>query len=386
MIRFNFVEKPYIMKIKILPAAILAVLLSITACQEDNPITPGCDPCIDEGLIEAPYNPQPYEIETPEWFPKPVIPADNPMTVEGIALGRHLFYDPILSSDSTQSCSSCHDPQLSFTDGNQISRGVLGIDGRRSSMAIVNMAFNTKGFFWDGRSATLEGQALLPVEDHTELNESWENVIGKLKNHKDYPAMFREAFGIERKNEITKELAVKAIAQFERTLVSYQSRFDQVVWEQQGWPTDAEQRGRDLFYVEFATNTLDHPGCSHCHGSSLFTENNYFNNGLDSVATLSDFADYGLGEVTGNIYDNGKFRVPTLRNIALTAPYMHDGRFATLSQVLDHYASGGHGVSNEDANIKSFSLTEQQKQDLIAFLNMLTDTSFVNNPAFQSPF
>lgn len=373
------------MKMKICSTALLVILLGFSACQEDDPIV-GCDPCIDEDIINAAYAPQPYELEVPEWFPRPVIPEDNPMTVEGIALGRHLFFDPILSSDSTQSCATCHDPQLSFTDGNKVSRGVLGIDGRRSSMAIVNMAFNTKGFFWDGRAATLEAQALLPVEDHTELNENWENVVEKLKRHKEYPAMFRQAFGIEKKSEMTKELAVKAIAQFERTLLSYRSRFDQVVWEQQGWPTDAEQRGRDLFFVEFANNSLDHPGCSHCHGSALFTENNYFNNGLDSVATLSDFADYGLGEVTNNLYDNGKFRAPTLRNIALTAPYMHDGRFNTLGEVLDHYATGGHGVANEDANIQPFTLTEQQKQDLIAFLNMLTDTTFVNNPAFRNPF
>lgn len=374
------------MKIKILSAAALftALVLAFSACQKDepgNPIAPA-----EDGLIDAPYDPQPYEIEVPEWFPKPILPAGNPLTVEGIALGRRLFFDPILSSDSTQSCSTCHDPKLSFADGQKVSRGVLGIDGRRSSMAIINMAYNTKGFFWDGRAATLEEQALLPVEDHTELNESWENVVEKLRRHKDYPAMFRKAFGIGKKSEISKELAVKAIAQFERTLISYQSRFDQVVWEQQGWPTDAEQRGRDLFFVEFANNSLDHPGCSHCHGGLLFTENNYFNNGLDSVATLNDFADTGLGGVTGNIYDNGKFRAPTLRNIALTAPYMHDGRFATLGEVLDHYASGGHSAINEDANIKPFTLSEQQKQDLISFLNMLTDTSFIHNPAFQPPF
>ena len=376
------------MKIQLSLIAFLLVLLSVSSCKDDGGgITPPpCDPCIDEDIIEGTYDPKPAELVVPDWFSEPTVPADNPLTTDGIALGRHLFFDPILSSDSTQACASCHDPQLSFTDGQKVSRGVLGIDGRRSSMAIVNLAYNNKGFFWDGRSATLEDQALLPVEDHTELNENWDNVVEKFKQHDSYPLMFRKAFGIERKSEITKELAAKAIAQFERTLLSYQSRFDQVVWENLDWPTDAEQRGRDLFFVEFAGNNQEHPGCSHCHGSSLFTENNYFNNGLDSVATLNDFADYGLGEVTGNIYDNGKFRAPTLRNIALTAPYMHDGRFATLEEVLDHYASGGHGVVNEDANIQPFTLTEQDKQDLITFMNMLTDTSFVNNPDFQSPF
>ncbi len=374
------------MKIYLYTTALLALLLAFSSCQDDNPVTGGCGPCPGDDLIEADYDPQAYELEVPERFPKPIIPEDNPLTVDGIALGRHLFYDPILSSDSTMSCATCHDPQLSFTDGAAVSVGVLGIEGRRSSMPLVNLAFNPKGFFWDGRSATLEEQALIPVEDHIELNESWDNVVEKLSRHAEYPAMFRKAFGIEKKSEITKELAVKAIAQFERTLVSYESRFDKIVWEQQGWPTDSEQRGRDLFFVEFASNSLDHPGCSHCHGSALFTENNFFNNGIDSVPGLAAFPDRGLGEVTGSIYDNGKFRAPTLRNVALTAPYMHDGRFGTLEEVLEHYASGGHGVENEDANIQPFTLTEQDKEDLIAFLNMLTDTTFINKPEYQDPF
>lgn len=371
------------MKIKILSLLALAGALALAACNDDGPT--GCD-CTEDELIEAPYNPQPYELVYPERFPRPILPEDNPLTDEGIALGRNLFYDPILSSDSTLSCGTCHNPRLSFTDGQATSLGVLGLRGRRSSMSLANLAFNANGFFWDGRSATLEEQALLPIEDHLEMNETWENVEEKLRRHPQYPALFRKAFGIERKSEITRELAAKAIAQFERTLVSYNSRFDKIVWEQQGWPTDSEQRGRDLFFVEFAGNTQDHPGCSHCHGSALFTENRYFNNGISDVDGLEGFPDKGLGEVTGNIYDNGKFRAPSLRNIELTAPYMHDGRFNTLEEVLGHYASGGHGVINEDANIQPFTLTEQDKQDLIAFLKMLTDTTFVNKPEFQNPF
>ncbi|MCB0552244.1 MAG: cytochrome C peroxidase [Phaeodactylibacter sp.] len=372
------------MKIKILSLLALAVLLVVSACKDDQGPS-GCN-CTENDLIEAVYDPQPIELDYPERFPKPIIPEDNPMTAAGVALGRNLFYDPILSSDSTMSCASCHNPQLSFTDGQANSEGVLGMRGKRSSMAIFNLAFNANGFFWDGRAATLEAQALAPVEDHLELNESWDNVEEKLRQHPEYPALFRQAFGIERKSELTRELAVKAIAQFERTLISYNSRFDKVVWEQQGWPTDAEQRGRDLFFVEFATNTNDHPGCSHCHGSALFTENRYFNNGISNVNDLNGFPDKGLGGITGNIYDNGKFRAPSLRNIELTAPYMHDGRFNTLEEVLDHYATGGHGVINEDANIQPFTLTEQNKQDLISFLKMLTDTTYINNPAFQNPF
>jgi cytochrome c peroxidase len=365
---------------------ILACLMLVIACDDND--TPGGG-MIDSGdnePIDAVYAPESYTLEYPDHFPRPNIPEDNPFTVQGIELGRHLFYDPILSSDSTQSCFSCHGASMGFADGLAVSTGVLGIEGTRSSMPLINLAFNEKGFFWDGRSATLEEQALLPIEDHIELNESWDNVITKLKNHERYPAMFREAFGIDTKGEITKELAAKALAQFERTLVSGTSRFDKIVWNSEGWPTDSEQRGKELFSVEFAVGTQAHPGCSHCHGSQLFTENGFFNNGITEVEDLNDFPDRGLGGVTGNVFDNGKFRAPTLRNIVLTAPYMHDGRFKTLEEVLEHYASGGHYAENTDPNIQPFPLSEQNKEDLISFLNMLTDTAFINNPAFQNPF
>ena len=283
------------------------------------------------------------------------------------------------------SCFSCHDQSKSFTDGLAVSKGVLGMTGTRSSMAIVNLAFNTKGFFWDGRSESLETQALVPVEDHLELNESWDNVLEKLRRHDEYPTLFRGAFGIERKSEITKELAAKAMAQFQRTLISGNSRFDRVVWKNEGWFTDSEQRGKMLFFFE-ESQSVEHPGCSHCHFDPLFTDNNYKNNALDSVGTLQDFVDMGLGGVNGNIYDNGKFRVPTLRNILQTAPYMHDGRFATIEEVLDHYSAGGHGAEWEDVNIQPFTMTETDKQDLINFLKTLTDEDFLENPDFSNPF
>jgi cytochrome c peroxidase len=363
-------------------------LVTFSACEDDPSTELGeCENCPSEQLIEADYDPTSYSFDyLPERFPNPIIPPDNPMTEEAIALGRMLFYDPILSSDSTMSCASCHHQDKAFTDGMATSVGVLGLNGDRSSMPLVNLAFNPRGFFWDGRSASLEEQALVPIEDHREFNETWDNVEAKLRNHPDYPIHFREAFGIEYPSEITRDLAVKAIAQFERTLISYQSRFDRVVWDQQGWPTELEQEGRNLFFVETALPTQEHPGCSHCHGSALFTENNFFNNGVQDAEDLESFNDAGLGGVNGNIYDNGKFRAPTLRNIALTAPYMHDGRFATLEEVLDHYASGGHGLANQDPNIQPFELSEQQKEAMIAFMEMLTDTSFTNNPAFADPF
>lgn len=362
-----------------------AMLLLAVSCKkevvdDDNM----CDMCPDTEVIPGAYEPEAYILELPDYMGDPIIPADNPLTKAGVALGRMLFYDPIVSSDSTMSCASCHAPELAFTDGTAFSTGVEGRQTSRSSMPLVNLAFNPNGFFWDGRSPSLEEQALHPIMDEVELNEDWDNVVRKFRQHPDYPGHFRRAFGIERKSEITKELAVKAIAQFERTLVSYNSRFDQVVNRNEGWFTDSEQRGKDLFYVEL--NALDHPGCSHCHGGVNFTDFSFRNNGIDSVATLNDFSDKGLGEVSGRIYDNGRFKVPGLRNVALTAPYMHDGRFQTLEEVLDHYKTGGHGVENEDPNIFPFTLSESQKQDMIAFLRTLTDTTFVRNPAHVNPF
>lgn len=353
-----------------------------SACEEKMPQPSGEN---DNDLITGAYAPEAYEFDVPDFMPRPIVPADNPMTVQGIALGRMLFFDPILSRDSTLSCQSCHVPELAFTDGNALSKGVRGLDGIRNSMSLVNLAYNPRGFFWDGRVRTLEEQALIPIEDHLEMDDSWDNVEEKLRRHPDYPKLFRAAFGIENKSELTKDLAVKAIAQFERTLISANSRYDQVIWGRNGFPTDSEQRGIALFFIEDNQN-VEHPGCSHCHFNPLFTDNNFRNNGLDSVADLNSFSDAGLGGFNDNIFDKGKFRVPTLRNIELTAPYMHDGRFNTLEEVLDHYSQGGHGVINEDPNIRPFSLTEQDKEDLISFLKMLTDTSFLKKEAFQSPF
>lgn len=338
-----------------------------------------------DDLISGVYAPTAYSFDLPTYMPTPIVPVDNPMTVEGIELGRMLFFDPILSADSSLACAGCHNPGLAFTDGKAVSTGILNIEGRRSAMSLVNLAYNTRGFFWDGRARSLEEQALIPVEDHTEMADSWDNVELKLRAHDSYPQRFRAAFGIEKKSEITRDLAVKAISQFERTLISAQSRYDKVIWESNGFPTDEEQRGIALFFIE-DDQTVGHPGCSHCHFNPLFTDNQFRNNGLDSVATLEDFVDKGLGGSNGNIYDNGKFRVPTLRNIVKTAPYMHDGRFATLDEVLENYSKGGHGVANEDTNILPFPLTEQDKADLISFLNMLTDTAFLKNPEFQNPF
>jgi cytochrome c peroxidase len=356
--------------------------------------SPGCEkepkpygpPKTEGDLIDIPYNPEPASIPSQDEYPAMANPENNPLTKEGIALGRMLFFDPILSSDSTMSCSSCHLPEHSFTDGMAFSPGVTGAIGRRSSMSLVNMGYGDNGFFWDGRSRTLEDQALLPVEDPIELHEDWPNVVAKFKNHPDYPARFRKAFGILDRSEITKELAAKAISQFERTLVVGKgSRFYKVFVQQNGFPSDEELRGYLMFF-DAANGALPDAQCFHCHNRPFFTNNQYLNNGLDEAQSLEDFADKGRGEVTGNSFDNGRFKTPTLWNIALTAPYMHDGRFQTLEEVIDHYASGGHYAINLDPLITDIHLNEEQKADLLAFLHTLTDTTFTKNPEFQNPF
>jgi len=363
---------------------LLLLLLTVVACESDDPVDPGP---IDEpnDLLEFTYEPENYELDYPDYLGQIEIPEDNPMTVQGVELGRRLFFDPILSADSTMSCSTCHNPAQSFTDGLATSPGIDGDLGTRSSMSLINIAFVNNGLNWNGSAQTLEEQALEPVINVVELHETWPNVISKLQRHQAYPQLFREAFGISDRDEMTKEQAAKAIAQFERTLISYNSKYDQIRYGTGVFYEEDEINGRDLFFFELATG-LDHPGCSHCHGGVQFAEPSFFNNGITEAATFADFPDKGLGEVTNVASDNGLFRPPSLRNIALTAPYMHDGRFATLEEVLDHYKSGGHPSPNVNANIRPFTLSDEDRDNLIAFLNTLTDTSFINNPAFQNPF
>lgn len=309
------------------------------------------------------------------------------MTKDGVALGRMLFYDPILSADSTMSCSSCHLPEHGFTDNLAVSIGVAEEAGSRSSMSLTNAAYLTNGLFWDGRRNTLEGQALDPVTDPLELLDDWDNVEKKLRRHADYPAQFRKAFGIESKLEITRELATQALAQFERILISGNSKFDK---HRKGelFLDDSELNGMIMFFDSGQQLGIDLPDaeCAHCHNEPLLTNNDYFNNGLDVAEVPEDFVDPGRGEVTSKVSDYGRFRAPTLRNIALTAPYMHDGRFETLEEVIEHYNSGGHPSYNKDPLIRPLNLTEEQKQDLLNFLKALTDEEFINNPEYKNPF
>ncbi|MCB0568340.1 MAG: hypothetical protein KDC66_01180 [Phaeodactylibacter sp.] len=338
--------------------------------------------CTPEGA--EPALPQSdYALEEPEHFQRLALPEDNPLAIAGVELGRRLFYDPILSADSSLSCSSCHLQERAFTDGRAIAVGFAQRAGQRNSPTLANSAYLYKGLFWDGRAHTLEEQALQPVETPHELGHSWAAAERALRRHPLYPALFTEAFGITDTSELSRELAARAIAQFERTLISANARYDKVFLGKAKF-TPSEKRGRDIFFD--TTEDLPSGECSHCHTPPLFTDESYVNNGLDRADELEDFTDTGRGDATHQRFDNGRFRVPTLRNIALTAPYMHDGRFNTLEEVIEHYNSGGHYSENVDPKIKKLHLSERDKKDLLNFLLTLTDSTFVHNAAYANPF
>lgn len=333
-----------------------AVLITLSQCKKDPPTNIISDPALSE--------PTPYVFDIPNGFPSITnVPSDNPTTVEGVALGKKLFYDPILSGDNTQSCSSCHATAFGFSDNNkQFSEGIDGDLGDRNSPTIINALWGTS-FFWDGRSSTLEDQALGPVPNPIEMHLPWEDAVAKLTAHAEYPELFEKAFNTR---NITKEMTAKAIAQFERTFISANSRYDKYL-AGNGTITPSEQRGYNLFFSERAE-------CFHCHGTKLFTDNDFHNNGLDAT-----FSDKGLGKVTENPNDNGKFKTPTLRNIGTSAPYMHDGRFATLEEVVEFYSTGVKFPSTIDPLMKNANLSTQEKADLVAFLKTLTDAEFITS-------
>ncbi len=336
----------------------------------------------DSSDTYVPVSATPMPLNIPQLFEdniiSPIIPSDNPQTVEGVALGKKLFFDRILSADNTQACASCHKPQNSFTDDTALSDGIAGVLGTRNSMPLFNLAWNYgEQFFWDGSAFSLEHQALEPVTNPAELANSWETVVQRLQEHADYPALFESAFG---DSNITKEQVTKAIAQFERTMISANSKFDKYLLGEASL-TPQELSGLDVFMDESRGD------CFHCHGSPnnpLWTDNDFHNNGLDALIT-----DLGLGAVTGDPAENGKFKSPSLRNLAFTAPYMHDGRFATLDEVIDHYSEGLQFSPTIDPLMKKVSeggvqLSVQDKSDLKAFLLSLSDPSFLTNPDYQN--
>lgn len=334
-------------------------------------------------IVDDTYETTPYELQIPAGLPSMdvFIPEDNPLTVEGVALGRKIFYDPILSGDNTQACADCHKQEFGFSDPHPLSTGIDGIEGTRNAMAIINLGWNQFGFFWDGRAVTLEDQALQPVVNPIEMNTTWPEVEAKLNASEEYKTLFKQAYGVDYIDSMT---VAKAIASFERTLISGNSRFDQWYSQQSIQLTDQELRG----YVLFQSEDGD---CFHCHTLGGFlTDNQFHNNGLDSL-----YVDEGRYLVSGSSTDMGRFRTPTLKNIELTAPYMHDGRFFTLEEVMDHY--NDHILRSSTLNnfldlhldphqnVGGLNLTQEDKAALVAFLKTMTDPDFINNSDFSDP-
>lgn len=348
-----------------------------------------------------------WPLPLPPFFPTPAVPADNPITAEKIELGRHLFYDVRLSGNGQQSCGTCHQQEKAFTDGLMFAVGSTGELHPRNSQNLANVVYNAT-LTWANPSLTrLERQMEVPMFGTAPIelginDQNKAEVLQRFKDDAQYQRLFNKAFPAET-DVISFTQIIKAVASFQRALISANSRYDQYL-RQEVVLTASEQRGKDLFAGEKAE-------CFHCHGSFNFndqlnhagtrvSETPFNNTGLFNIGSTGDFPfpNRGVFEITGNPEDMGKFRAPSLRNVALTAPYMHDGSIATLEEVLDFYAAGGRNII-EGANagdgrvnphksplISRIDLDEQDKADIVAFLKTLTDNEFIHNPKFSDPF
>lgn len=333
---------------------------------------------------EAVLNETPYSIDYGS-FPVPNFNG-NELTEEGVRLGRLLFYEKRLSADNSISCGSCHKQENGFSDPDRLSSGVDGTLGLRQAMAVFNTAWHTNEFFWDGRAHLLRDQSLKPIEDGLEMKEKLPNVIEKLKADQIYLDQFTRAFGDD---AITSERMSLAMEQFMNSIVSNRSKYDQFL-EGTASLTDSEERGRVLFFAEYNPSFPDVSGadCAHCHGGKNFDNNLYVNNGLDVDA---DQTDIGREKVTGDAADKAKFKVPSLRNIEVTAPYMHDGRFTTLEQVVGHYNENIRISQTLDPALEyttqtGLMLSSQDILDLVEFLHTLTDHEMMADERFSDPF
>ncbi len=359
-----------------------AMLLAVESCRKDPTIPV--------------YNPTPISVSLPTGVNPFVNPPDNPLTAEGVRLGRMLFYDPILSGNNGMSCASCHNQGFGFTDhGRQFSKGIDSIAGDRNSMPIFNLGWE-KTMFWDGGSPNIETQVLGPLSSPIEMHETMANAVKELQADKKYPPLFFAAFGSD---SITSAMLMKAIAQFERTIVSFNSYFDKTYPADKQFP-DPKSRGIialnpknaiERGYRIFSKENLPNSGhCWHCHGAdprtNFFTDFDFHFNGLSFNGV-----DSGRQRISRLERDKGFFKTPTLRNLAFTFPYMHDGRFKTLDEVIDHYNSGAvlwntnDGLANVDL-AKPLNFSTQDKADLKAFLLSLSDSSLLTNKSFSNPF
>jgi len=341
------------------------------ALQHRAPVTP----------LYLPTRFTPYRFTMSGTFPIPDLPRDNPLIEERVSLGKLLFEDTALSRDCSLSCASCHAPSTSFSDSRRVSLGVDGLPGKRHAMPLINLAWKSV-FFWDGRAPSLRAQALQPIQDASEMAESLDHVIQKLSATTDYPPRFQAAFGSP---EISGEKLGLALEQYLLTLTAYQSKFDQALRGQVVLSSE-EKRGFELFMTEYDPRTRQYGAdCFHCHGGPLFSDQQFHNNGL-----ALDRSDWGRFQVTGIEADRGKFATPTLRNVAQRGPYMHDGRFTTLAEVVAHYSTGVQRNATLDPNLAKhpdggLHLSDADQRALVAFLCTLSEMKAGKAPAPLRP-
>ena len=348
-------------------SAALLIMLTIFSCKKEN-------------LIEA-INPVLHgvKLEVPAGFPVMTNTPDNPLTAEGIELGRKLFYDVRLSRSNRISCASCHHQDLAFSDGIALTTiGESGVKLERHAPALFNLAWSNTGLFWDGGSKNLESQAFGPLTSADEMHQDLFELEAELKQVPEYVTQFRLVFD----EDISAANVVKALSQFQRTLISAGSKYDHYK-RVEAQLTEQELTGMNLVNAK----------CKSCHSSELFTDNSYHNNGIDAV--FSDEQEglfQGRFRVSFDPADRGKFKTPSLRNVLLTAPYMHDGRFKAIDQVLDHYQSGINISATTDPLLyqndgrPGIPMTLPERQAMLAFLNTLTDHEFINNKKISNPF
>jgi cytochrome c peroxidase len=366
-------KKKYIL----LSLAILILSVTFFQCKDDPDY-------IETNNFKA----TPFQLEIPHGFPtETYIPEDNPLTVEGIKLGRYLFYDGRLNGrthpDSLHSCASCHLQEHAFDSPDKFPKGVTGVEMNTATLPLINLVWNPGVFRWNGSQPSLEDDALGVILSHAQFASSYEKVEETIQNIEMYPPLFEEAFGTDK---VTVDVIVKSISQFVRTLVSDNAKIDRYLRGETNL-TESERRGLILFTTEQGAD------CFHCHGAPgnpLFATFQFFNNAKDSVFNDPD----DRYSVTGDPQDKGAYKAGTLRNIELTGPYMHDGRFATLEEVIDFYSEGLVWSPYADPLMHKLSppyingakLNPVEKQDLLAFLKTLTDTTFITNPNFSDPF
>lgn len=336
-------------------AMAMVLLLPLTSCSEDSDYTP-----VDEAM----------ELNVPSNFP--ALAQNVSVTKKGFELGRKLFYDGRLSADGTVSCSFCHEQAYAFTHhGHQFSHGINNQEGTRNAQAVQNMAFQGE-YFYDGASNSLEMLSIVPIHNPIEMAETLETIAAKLKTDREYVKLFSEAFGDE---QVSSGNILKALSQFMAMMVSANSRYDKYVRNEPGGSlTVQELQGLQLFQSK----------CASCHATDLFTDNSFRNNGLPPNPFIND---KGREIVTGFASDAYKFKVPSLRNVEKTAPYMHDGRFGSLESVLNFYSSGVQQSETLDPQLNhggmlGIPMNAEEKDAIITFLKTLTDEEFLANPLF----